>query len=95
MSFTNALKNTLSNAVQLTENGAVGYVTTGKHIVDMFFKISSYRNMSESDIKKDFAKVYAEDPTLAVKFAFYVGDIREGLGERRVFKAMIEWLSKV
>lgn len=95
MSFTSALKNTLSNAVQLTENGAVGYVTTGKNIVDMFFKISSYRNMPESAIKADFAKVYAENPDLAVKFAFYVGDIREGLGERRAFKAMIEWLSTV
>ena len=95
MSFTSALKNTLSNAVQFTENGAAGYVTTGKNIVDMFFKISSYRNMTESDIKADFAKVYAENPDLAVKFAFYVGDIREGLGERRAFKAMIEWLSAV
>ena len=95
MSFTSALKNTLSNAVQLTENGAVGYVTTGKNIVDMFFKISSYRNMPESAIKADFAKVYAENPNLAVKFAFYVGDIREGLGERRAFKAMIEWLATV
>lgn len=95
MSFTSALTNTLSNAVQLTENGAVGYVTTGKNIADMFFKISSYRNMPESAIKADFAKVYAENPNLAVKFAFYVGDIREGLGERRAFKAMIEWLSAV
>lgn len=95
MSFTSALKNTLSNAVQFTENGAAGYVTTGKNIVDMFFKISSYRNMPESAIKADFAKVYAENPDLAVKFAFYVGDIREGLGERRAFKAMIEWLSTV
>ena len=95
MSFTSALTNTLSNAVQLTENGAVGYVTTGKNITDMFFKISSYRNMPESAIKADFAKVYAENPNLAVKFAFYVGDIREGLGERRAFKAMIEWLSAV
>lgn len=95
MSFTSALENTLSNSVQLTENGAVGYVTTGKNIVDMFFKISSYRNMPESAIKADFAKVYAENPNLAVKFAFYVGDIREGLGERRAFKAMIEWLSAV
>lgn len=95
MSFTSALNDTLSNSVQLTENGAVGYVTTGKNIVDMFFKISSYRNMPESAIKADFAKVYAENPNLAVKFAFYVGDIREGLGERRAFKAMIEWLSAV
>jgi len=95
MSFVNAIKNTLSNAIQYTENGAAGYVTTGKNIVDMFFKISSYRNMSDADIKRDFSKVYAEDPALAVKFAFYIGDIREGLGERRAFKNIVSWLASV
>lgn len=93
MSFVNALKSQLSEETQLTENGAVGYVTTGKAIVDMFFKVSSYRSMSDAAVLADFTKVYAEDPTLAVKFAFYVGDIREGLGERRLFKLMIKFLA--
>jgi hypothetical protein len=93
MSFVNALKSQLSEATQLTENGAVGYVTTGKAIVDMFFKVSSYRGMSDADVLADYTKVYAEDPNLAVKFAFYVGDIREGLGERRLFKLMIKFLA--
>ena len=93
MSFVNALKSQLSEATQLTENGAVGYVTTGKAIVDMFFKVSSYRGMSDADVLADYTKVYAEDPNLAVKFAFYVGDIREGLGERRLFKLMVKFLA--
>ena len=91
MSFTSALQNTLSDVKSVTENGAIGYATTGKFLVDMFFNVSSYRNLSDGDIAKDFAKVYAENPELAVKFAFYVGDIREGLGERRMFKVMIKW----
>ena len=95
MSFFDAMKNTASNEIQYTENGAAGYVTTGKNIVDMFFKISSYRNMSDCAIKQDFAKVYAENPALAVKFAFYIGDIREGLGERRAFKNIVSWLASV
>lgn len=95
MSFTSALQNTLSDVKSVTENGAIGYATTGKFLVDMFFKVSSYRNLSDGDIAKDFAKVYAENPELAVKFAFYVGDIREGLGERRMFKVMIKWLASV
>lgn len=95
MSFTSALKNTLSDVKSVTENGAIGYATTGKFLVDMFFKVSSYRNLSDDDIVKDFAKVYAENPELAVKFAFYVGDIREGLGERRMFKVMVKWLASV
>lgn len=95
MSFFDAMKNTAADTIQFTENGAAGYATTGKNIVDMFFKISSYRNMSDDAIKQDFAKVYAENPALAVKFAFYIGDIREGLGERRAFKNIVSWLASV
>lgn len=95
MSFCDALKSQLSERTQLTENGAVGYVTTGSQLVDMFFKISSYRSMPDHEVLSDYAKVYAENPALAIKFAFYVGDIREGLGERRVFKLMIGWLANI
>ena len=35
------LKNELSNAKQLTENGAVGYRTTGKELLDLNFMIIS------------------------------------------------------
>ena len=34
------------------------------------------------DIKADFTSVYFEDPLIATKFVFYVGDVRGGLGER-------------
>ena len=34
---------------------------------------------SESEILGDYIKALAEDPVLALKWAFYVGDIREGL----------------
>ena len=37
-----------------TENGAIGYKTTGKALLDMNFKISSYRSLSEDEIIKDF-----------------------------------------
>lgn len=76
-----------------TENGAVAYESSGKFILDFNFKLSQYRNMPEYEIKDDFTKVYFEDPMVATKFAFYVGDVRGGLGERKVFRACLDWLA--
>lgn len=76
-----------------TENGAVAYESSGKFVLDFNFKLSQYRNMTESEIKNDFTKVYFEDPMVATKFAFYIGDVRGGLGERKVFRACLDWLA--
>lgn len=90
--FINAVKNELSNRTIQTKNGATGYATTGHALLDMIFKVASYRKASEQEILNDFVKAYAEDGTLAVKWAFYVGDVREGLGERRLFRTLIKYL---
>ena len=76
-----------------TENGALGYRTTGKAILDFNFKIASYRNKSESEIISDFAKVLYEDKVLAMKFLFYIRDREEGLGERRLFRIIFRDLA--
>lgn len=86
------VKKILNDAKSITENGAVGYATTGKALLDMNFKVSSYRSRSESEILGDYLKALAEDPVLALKWAFYVGDIREGLGERRLFRILIKYV---
>lgn len=92
--FVEALETQNNKTKTLTENGAVSYETTGKYLLDFNFKLSQYRNMSVEDIKQDFSKVYFEDPKLAIKFIFYVGDARGGLGERRTFNACIDWLAE-
>lgn len=84
-----AIKNVLT---EQTENGATAYATTNYEILDFNFKVPFYRQQSEKDIQLDFAKVYHEDPILALKDLFYLGDIREGLGERKIFKAGLAWL---
>lgn len=91
--FENALTETINNENILTENGAIGYKTTGKAIVDFNFKMSSYRNLSDEEIIKDYYEVYNENPMLAVKMLFFTGDIREGMGERRVFNVCLNWLA--
>ena len=75
--------------VSITENGAEGYATTGKELVDFNFKVASYRNKSENEIIVDFKKVWYENKELALKYLFYARDVREGLGERRLFKICI------
>ena len=90
MGFMNAIKNELDNQTQLTENGAVGYRTTGKALLDLNFAVASLRNASEDEILKKFTKAYLEDKVMAIKWLFYARDVREGLGERRLFRVVIE-----
>lgn len=91
--FMDCVKDEISTKKTLTENGAVAYKSTGKELLDFNFKLTSYRNFDEADIANDFAKVFYEEPITAVKYLFYVGDIREGLGERKVFKTCFNWLA--
>lgn len=92
MDFFAEVKKELDARKQLTENGAVGYETTGKALLDMNFKVASYRTAGEDEILSDFVKAYAEDPVLATKWVFYVGDIRQGLGERRLFRILSKYI---
>lgn len=49
MDFMSNLKSTLNNEcnVSVTENGAVGYRTTGKALLDLNFSVASLRRASE------------------------------------------------
>ena len=94
MAFMNAIKNELNNETKLTENGAVGYRTTGKKLLDLNFSIASLRSASEQAIINKFMDAYWEDPVLAVKWLFYSRDVREGLGERRLFRTVLKHLAQ-
>lgn len=91
MDFMNAVKNTLINEmnVSVTENGAVGYRTSGKELLDLNFAVASLRSTSESEIVKRFKKAFCEDKILAMKWLFYTRDVRQGLGERRLFRVVL------
>lgn len=93
MTFMNAMENELNNEKQLTENGAVGYRTTGKKLVDLNFAVSSLRHKTEKEIVDMFIDTFYEDKILAMKWLFYVADIREGLGERRTFRVIMNYIA--
>lgn len=57
-------------------NGALKYSTTGNPFVDQFGKLGSYKApRSFQDISKDMSELYAINPEMAVKFAFYIRTI--------------------
>ena len=76
--------------VSVTENGGLGYRTTGKSILDTFYKISSLREADDEDIKDIWNTICKDNFDLAVQFLFFVGDIRGGVGERKVFRTMFK-----
>lgn len=69
-----------------TENGAIGYKTTGSALVDISYKVASFRNSDEDEIIAHFDKAFFENKEYALKWLFFARDIREGLGERRLFR---------
>lgn len=78
----------------LTENGAATLRTSGSECLDLFATIGALRSAEEEEIVRRFLRAFAEDRTLAMKLLFYGRDIRGGLGERRVFRILLNWLAK-
>ena len=90
MSFFTELQNNINdiNNLQHTENGAIGYKSTGKTILDMNFDVPKYRHSSPEEILAKFNQARSENPTLAILWAFFARDVRGGLGERRLFRIL-------
>ena len=89
--FIESLKDTLDhgeNNVSVTENGALGYKTTGKSLLDLNFMLASLRSASDESIWKYFLSAYNENPDLAVVWLFFARDCRGGSGERRLFRVV-------
>lgn len=78
--------------VSVTENGNVGFKTTGKKLLDLNFAVSSLRNLDEYEIRKRFMEAFEEDKKMAIRWLFFLRDVRNGLGERRSFKMIIKEL---
>ena len=77
----------------VTENGAATHITTESDCLDLFATIGALRRESESEIVTRFIRAYSENKDIAMKLLFFARDIRGGLGERRVFKVILNWLA--
>ena len=76
-----------------TENGATTYITTYSDCLDLFATIGALRRESDGEIISRFVRAYSENRDIAMKLLFFARDIRGGLGERRVFKVILNWLA--
>ena len=77
----------------LTENGAATYESTGSECLDLFATIGALRRENDAEIIARFVRAYTEDSDTAMKLLFFARDIRGGLGERRVFRVILNWLA--
>ena len=90
--FADAFRN--ASHLTETENGATALNTTGSKLVDLFATIGALRNADKTRIERLFADAYTEDPLLATKIIFYARDIREGLGEREIFRKLLTYAAQ-
>lgn len=77
----------------LTENGAATYESTGSECLDLFATVGALRRESDTEIITRFIRAYTESPDTAMKLLFFARDVRGGLGERRVFRVILNWLA--
>lgn len=85
--------------VAYSENGAKMYATTGKNLLDLFFKIPMFRKFKAgklpngSNLQNLFMPALTENRELFAKFMFYLRDVRGGVGERDMFRNMFLWFA--
>lgn len=78
-----------------TENGAVTFTTSNDKNVDLFFKIAALRGQPESRIVTIFSEAFKENKELATRILLWARDVREGAGERQIFKTILMHLEMV
>lgn len=81
------------NNISYTENGAAGYKSTGKALLDINFLVSSLRSTPIPEVLRKFMLAYHEDRDLALKWIFFARDIRQGMGEKRLWKLVMRYLA--
>ena len=76
----------------VTENGMTTNTTSLNANVNLFFTIGALRGQSTERLFSLFSKAYAENPLTAMKILFWSRDVREGAGERQIFRNILEYL---
>lgn len=92
MAFITAMKTELNHG--FTENGAAAFNSSTNALVDLNYFAASFRSMSESEILNYWITAYYENKELALRWLFYSRDIRGGMGERRTFRVIMNWLAE-
>ena len=85
--FANAVKNKEAR----TTNGMKARASSANSVVDLFYKIGASRG---KDITGDFTAAFVENKELTLRVAQWARDVREGAGERQIFRDVLKHLEK-
>ena len=77
-----------------TENGALTMRSTESDCLNLFATVGALRSQNTTEIERRFMRAFAENKDLAMKILFYARDVRGGLGERRVFRVLLQYLAE-
>lgn len=79
--------------VSYTQNGAKAYATTKSAMLDAFGSLGNAIQLDNDYILKLFVNAYLEDRELALRYLFYLRDVRGGQGMRKAFRICALWLA--
>lgn len=83
----NTFANAVINQEARTENGMKARASTASACVDLFFKIGAMRGQ---DPIPAFTAAFVEDAEVATRIALWARDVREGAGEREIFRKIMK-----
>jgi len=83
----NTFANAVINQEARTENGMKTRASTASACVDLFFKIGAMRGQ---DPIPAFTAAFVEDAEIATRIALWARDVREGAGEREIFRKIMK-----
>jgi len=79
----------IDNLETRTENGMKALVTSGNALTNLFFKIGASRG---KDIIPEFVSAFVEDEDKAIRILLWARDIRQGAGERQLFRNVLKYI---
>lgn len=79
----------IANQETVTTNGMKARVSTANANVDLFYKIGASRG---KNVVPDFTAAFVENRDYALRIAQWARDIRQGAGERELFRSILKSL---
>ena len=76
-----------------TTNGMTTNSSSLNECVNLFFNIGAMRGKNKENVISMFSKAFNEDPRTAMRILFWSRDVREGAGERQIFRDVVNYLA--
>lgn len=94
-SFVQAVNQAQHKGKTQTQNGATVRKSSGDHVLNLFSKIGSMRDVQPQAKIKMFWDAYNENSELAIRVLLWSRDVLQGAGERETFRQIFQEIAKV